>query len=452
MPTCTQCGSVLEPAAVHCTACGARAAQHEMGVAERSGRLRPSMAPAGAFHGRAETMPHRVRAATLIGAAPHAPQASAAALAVQATEPVERALRQIDVVAPPPSPERDASESQVLSLRPNAALPSVGPPPVAAGTLPLHGNAALSTEDGPSASPLESAGPAIDASSRRTPSGQFTAARTHEGSRLTPSAQSAGRPPVLASEALRKDIAPASPAPLGVRRVTAALGILGAGATLVLGGPSGLALPVGGAFLALTLLGLVPMPYHARATALVTVAGSGLAVVTWSRLEQLAGIEPLVLLIGVLLLGMALLFRAWHRASLLSRALVAIGATVCAGWLSMSGALPRLLILEAGFQHWLPAVLVAPLIVVLLLALLAFMDSRSTGGCTAWAALLLSWFAAYSWAELLPLYLPAQARGLDLARVAPELVVPSVAIPLFAAVLAAGLAQLLSVATAEVGE
>jgi hypothetical protein len=282
---------------------------------------------------------------------------------------------------------------------------------------------------------------------RTTPTGH-AAVRLAEGTRLTPSAQSAGRPPVLASEALRKDLAPATPAGPQVRRVIVALGLGGAAAAIALCGASGLGIPLGGAFLALAVLGFVPMPYQARAAAVVTVSGTALAVVTWSRLERAADLEPLVLLIGVLLLSMALLFRSWHRASLLARALVALGVILCAAWLGMSDGLQKLLILDAGWQRWLPAVLPLPLAIVLLLSLLAFMDSRSTGGCTAWASLVLGWYALHVWAELIPIYAPARARGFALDRGAAELAVTVLSGPLLAVVLAAGLAQLLSVATA----
>jgi hypothetical protein len=253
---------------------------------------------------------------------------------------------------------------------------------------------------------------------------------------------------VLASEALRKDLAPAAPAGPEVRKVTVAVGLAGVAAVLALCGPTGFALPIGGAFLALAMLGLAPMPYQARAAALVTVSGSGLAIVTWTRIETATDLERLVVLIGVLVLSMALLFRSWHRASLLARALVALGASVCAGWLAMSDGLQKLLILEAGWQHWLPAVMPLPLAIVLLLALLAFMDSRSTGGCIAWASLLLGWYTLHAWIEIVPLYWPEQGRGFAVAPVDTNLVVTVLSGPLFAIVLAAGLAQLLSVATA----
>ena len=140
----------------------------------------------------------------------------------------------------------------------------------------------------------------------------------------------------------------------------------------------------------MNLLGFVPLPYAARASALAAVAGSGLAVVTWHAFAaQALDLDALVLRIGVLSLAMALFFRAWHRGSLLARALVALGIALCAGGLWMSGSLGALLALDGGVQSWLLPLSSLGLAVLLMLSLLAFMDSRTTGGCAAWASLLL---------------------------------------------------------------
>ena len=137
----------------------------------------------------------------------------------------------------------------------------------------------------------------------------------------------------------------------------------------------------------------------------------------WDRLEQGAALDPLVPMVGCSLLSMALLFRSWHRASLLARALVALGIVLCAGWVWMSGALQRLLVLEGQWQSWVPAVLVVPLVILLLLSLLAFMDSRSTGACALWSALVLAWYALFAWFDLLALAWPAALAHADWQRV-----------------------------------
>lgn len=446
MPTCPQCDDDLEPAAAFCPACGVPALdERDAGIAEPAQRRlsAPSIAPVGAFSSTSEP-PRRVDVVT--GSAPRGGSARpllqrhGAALAIEARAepsapvPVGRADTESRVIPI----RRDPTPESVESHRPSGSAA----PPAARASNPDAGANGATAE-----ARVRAAARPTDPGGRMTPAPQ-PAARLSDGSRPTPSGQSAGRPPVLASEALRKDLAPAAPAGAGVRRTTIGLGALGAMVSLAVSGGAGLGLPLGGAFIAMAALGLVPLRYQARAAALVTLSGSGLAVVTWSQLERSTDLERLVLLVGVLLLSMSLLFRSWHRASLLARALVALGVSLCAGWLAISGALPNLLILEAGWQRWLPAVLPVPLVIALLLSLLAYMDSRSTGGCGAWAGLLLGWYTVYCWAELLPLYWPPHAGGLDLARVSADLAITALAGPLFAVVLAAGLAQLLSVATA----
>jgi hypothetical protein len=230
--------------------------------------------------------------------------------------------------------------------------------------------------------------------------------------------------------------------------VTALVGVLGLGIALLLGRMQGLGIPLGGAFAALALLGIVPLAYAARAAAVMTVAGSGLSVVIWDRFEHGESLDPLVPLIGCSLLATSLLFRSWHRASLLARALVALGIVLCAGWVWMTGALQRLLVLEGHWQSWLPALLVVPLVILLLLSLLAFMDSRSTGGCALWSALVLAWYALFAWLDVVLLAWPASAAHADWQRVSPDIAITLVSGPLFAVALVLALAQLLAVATA----
>jgi len=395
----------------------------------------------------------------VVASAPQITQRQGAALALDAVRPMmtpessaaPAAARPRSPVQVTPASRADTSEARVVLFRKAEVSQSNDRANDMHEALMLEPVASRVTSEPGPANAGEERLPAAprppEPTARATPIAQ-AAARAPEGSRTTPSAQTGGRPLVLASQALRKDLAPATPAGPQVRKVTGMVSIAGVAAAMVLCGPSGFGLPIGGAFLALGALGLVPMPYQARAAALVTVAASGLAIVTWSRIERATDLEQIVLLVGVLLLSMALLFRSWHRASLLARALVALGASVCAGWLAMSDGLQKLLILEAGWQQWLPAVLPLPLAIVLLLSLLAFMDSRSTGGCVAWASLLLGWYALHAWVELVPLLWPDRGRGFGSVPVDGNLALTMLSGPLFAIVLAAALAQLLSVATA----
>ncbi|MGD8863511.1 MAG: hypothetical protein PVI30_26085, partial [Myxococcales bacterium] len=128
-----------------------------------------------------------------------------------------------------------------------------------------------------------------------------------------------------------------------------------------------------------------------------------------------------------------------------------LGLSVCVGWLWMARVLETLTILEIHWQAWLPTVLQVPFALLLMLSLLAFMDSRSTGGCAAWSALLLSWYAGFQWSHLLARYWPKDAAGFEQANVAAQTAAAALAQPLFLALLAVGLAQLLALVTAPKG-
>jgi len=217
---------------------------------------------------------------------------------------------------------------------------------------------------------------------------------------------------------------------------------------MVLVGPLAFGAVIGGAFAALTALGVLLMAYQTRAAASVAIAGAGLAVTTWNRLQHGAELEAVVLLVGVTLLGTALVFRGWHRGSALARWMVAIGIAVCAAWLATSGRIERLVAPAEAWQFWLGPGLELTLVAVLLLSLLAFMDSRSTGACGVWAGLLLGWYTLYTWAGLLTLYWPPQDGGGVVRRVTGEFGLTVLATPIFVCVLALGLSQLLAVAGA----
>lgn len=259
----------------------------------------------------------------------------------------------------------------------------------------------------------------------------------------------AQRPPVLASEALRRELLPATPAARAGRTLLALVGCVGVAVSVAVGTAHGLGVPLGGTFLALTLVGLLPMTYQARAAATCTLAGSGLCVVAWAQLRGSGELSPLLLLVAVGVLATALLFRSWHRASRLARGLCAVGIALGAGWLWDDAILSRLLVLEGAWHAWLPPLMATPLPVLLLLSLLAFMDARSTGGCSTWASLLLTWYALFSGASLFAQGWPVHASAFALERVAPEAALALLGAPLFEIAVALGLAQLVASARAD---
>jgi hypothetical protein len=224
--------------------------------------------------------------------------------------------------------------------------------------------------------------------------------------------------------------------------LAASLGAFGAAAVVVLGA-GGLTFVMAGALGAIALLGVAPIPFGARAAALVTLCGGGSAIVLSAGAG--GGVPRALLTIGVAVLGAGLLLRAWHRASRASRVLVGAGVFACGMWLWQTRALAGLTILDTAWQAWLPEVAPVVLALVLLLSLLAFMNSASTGGCGVWATMLLVWYAATHWLALVAAAWPAHARGPSLERLSPEVVLVDAVMPLFVALLAVGTAQSLAV-------
>jgi hypothetical protein len=262
------------------------------------------------------------------------------------------------------------------------------------------------------------------------------------------------RPPVLASEALREQIAPAEPGRDTIRVLSVLIGISGTTFMLLLLGTSGMGLPLAGAFLALTALGFPSIPYAPRAAAVFTISASALGVVTWMVVGTVGAPAVVVETIGVVILAIALVFRAWHRASVVARILVASGILVCVGWLGMSGWLKDFTTLDPAWQSWLPTIIRAPFGLLLMLSLLAFMDARTTGGCGIWATAVLVWHALQMAVQLMILVWPKESRVPDWRLLSDDLsaiTAASIASPLLAVLVIFAVAQLLAVASSVEG-
>lgn len=258
------------------------------------------------------------------------------------------------------------------------------------------------------------------------------------------------RPPVLASEALREQLAPAEPGRYTIRALSVIVGTLGTVTMLALLGTSGMGLPLAGAFLALTAFALPSIPYAPRSAAVFTISASTLGVVTWMYVGTAGSLADVVETIGVVTLGIALIFRAWHRASVVARILVAVGIFICMGWLGMSGWLKDFAALDPAWQSWLPTIIRAPFGLLLMLSLLAFMDARSTGGCGMWATALLFWHALHMTVQLMILVWPKENRLPDwhlLSGSLSTITAASIASPLLAVLVVIGVAQLMAVAS-----
>jgi hypothetical protein len=250
------------------------------------------------------------------------------------------------------------------------------------------------------------------------------------------------RPPVLASESLRADLTPNTPGRSAIRVAAITLGLSGALAAALVGGPGFGTLTIASALALVGALGLAPLAYRGRALALFVVAAPALLSAT--MLAAPHGGVPHGGLLACTASGLAgaLYFRAEYRASRLARALIAAGVAAGALWLVAAGALTGLGAIDAAWQSWLPTLLAAGLAPVLALATLGFMTEDSTGGCSLWASALLVWLACYESAahaaQVFPTDGGGPADGWHLGAA-----MGAVATPLLAPVVALALAQLL---------
>ncbi|HET8933593.1 MAG TPA: hypothetical protein VFN67_09145 [Polyangiales bacterium] len=260
------------------------------------------------------------------------------------------------------------------------------------------------------------------------------------------------RPPVLASEALLRDIAPSRPARHALRVWCPLLGVLGAVNAWFLTHGQGMGWPLTGAFCALALLGLPPMPYSGRASAVATVSATALALLFWSDAPSEGGASRMMLTVAVNLLATGLLFRSWHRASLVARIIVGAGIALSSFHLWLSGELQELTLSDVTWQSWLPRIVGLVFCLLLLLSLLAFMDARSTGGASVWAAFMLIWQGLHSIVTIVHAGWPKDALDFDLARVPSDTLLAWTSTPLLSALLSMGLAQLLAAGLASAAQ
>jgi hypothetical protein len=179
-----------------------------------------------------------------------------------------------------------------------------------------------------------------------------------------------------------------------MRVLATALGLGGAAAVLALGGATAVPL-IGASGLALVAAaGVAPLRYRDRA---VIVLGFSLPLLLLHVLGEAsstgAARHGALLGLGVAGLSGALFFRAEHRASRVARVLVGVGIAACATWMAVSGVLASAVVRSWHWQAWVPAALAVSLVGLLCLSLLAFMAPSSGGGCRAWGASLLGWYA-----------------------------------------------------------
>jgi hypothetical protein len=152
----------------------------------------------------------------------------------------------------------------------------------------------------------------------------------------------------------------------------------------------------------------------------------------------------MILGVSVTLLSTGLFFRAWHRASALSRFIVMAGVMLSALFLWMSGELADLTLFDTVWQSWLPRLVGLSFGILLMLSLLAFMDARSTGGAAVWATFILCWHAIHAAVEVLHAAWPKYDAAPNMSRIATDTLLAWTSTPLLSALLSISLAQLLA--------
>lgn len=243
------------------------------------------------------------------------------------------------------------------------------------------------------------------------------------------------RPPFLASEILREDLAPREPGKQTLSMAIQLAGAAGCVGILLMGYASLAGILCAAACLGIVVLARVPLSYTARASSLAASAGVGLVSVTAARFWLGSTRDDPILAAACALLPAALLFRAWYRSAQLARGLVAASLVLAVTWAALTSH-RGLLTLGFTWQSWLPALAWYLFCILCLLSLLAFMGDETTGGCDAWALGLCLWFALFT---LLRAALEAETYAPSVRATAAALGVAEAA---FATPLAIALAQL----------
>jgi len=255
-------------------------------------------------------------------------------------------------------------------------------------------------------------------------------AEGREGSHLDATAppqpaRAAPRPPMLASDRLREELHPTEAGSAALRVVAVAAGVVGGAGAAVIGGTSPLVLSTVAILAVIAILGVARLGYGARAWVLLLLSLGGLMVVL---VGSAGGAMPPVLTAATAILGAGLLHRGRYRASTASRWLVAVGLLLAATWYAAVGAAEGLSAVEGGALQIAAATVRVAFPLLLVLSLLAFMDSSTTGGCKVWGSAVLAWYPMFAVVELVgrldPSWKPLPPLAPALARVWPALAGP----------------------------
>lgn len=446
MPTCSQCGSQLDAVGEACPACGLRSV-----VAERRAELKvdPHKLDEAPTHDQAPTPGDWGRADDAAGTTQPLAEVRQLRPAPDGEPTTGRSSsseagtdRSADVVylhgaehAQPGAPEPRAEGESSGAGNEEPAAPKAEPVAASPESHPEVERASVAVAPPAVVTPPAAEGPPPQ-DPDTAPDKPAEPLRTRE--RVPP--------PMLASDALRHELTPSEPHGLLSRVVAVLAALAGGAAVITLVGTGGIAPVLLGAFAALAVMGVAPMPYGVRATALSVIASGGLSATLWARAVRGGERDEALLAAVVVVCAAALFFRSWHRGSTLARALVAVGIILGMGWLSSRGDLSDLAGLGLAWQSWSPRVLQLTLAVLLLLSLLAFMDARTTGACSVWALGLLLWYGADAGLKWLAQLWPVTEALPQLSMMPAVMSLAYVTAPLLAAVLSVSMAQLFAAA------
>lgn len=197
------------------------------------------------------------------------------------------------------------------------------------------------------------------------------------------------RPPILASEALRREMIPEEPDATAGRLKIAAISVLAISLCAFTDRDWRAGILV--ALMSVIFVGvLLPIAYQMRASLLLGTGalGWGLCVALGDMNEPVPA-WPLLSL-SVAALGMGLMYRSAHRASRESRIVVLVALLATLFWVAAVGAAAFVQLPTA-----LHSVAAVALGLLLVLSLLAFMPSNATGASRVWATALLLWLLGY---------------------------------------------------------
>lgn len=313
-----------------------------------------------------------------------------AALTEVATDPLmPQALTELPAE---PTATKNGAEPALLAKASAEPLPDAVPKGTFASEAPRPLTPLPARNEGPHDAPP----PPETASEPALP----TSAAATTSQRIIARPRAASRPPFLASESLREDLAPREPGQRDFARTLQGAGVTGFVANALVAFDDWLGWLCAALCASLLVLPRLTLGYAARAQLTLALSGVALVALLSARHTLGAGADEALLLAACGLLPAALLFRSWYRAGRVARFGVAGALALAFAWCALTSH-RGLLALEFSWQSWLPALAWYVFGILCLLSLLAFMGDETTGGCRAWAIGISCWFglsAALRWA------------------------------------------------------